>query len=135
MNWKDIYTEANSVEREQIVCLLMQRTGARAEQSKMNRRSYRVWWDGVVERLRRRLFRPRHRVHWLGQRPRLPRPERVFILLTFLSAMWLLEPREYAIWSMMVGSFTSVGFAIQSVRRVASRRRPQRMRIRFRTWK
>jgi hypothetical protein len=77
---------------------------------------------GALCFLNRLFAQPRRRMHWLGNQPRQRRPERAFIVLTFISAMILLEPRDFAIWAMMVGGATSCMVTVQSVRRLIPRR-------------
>lgn len=74
----------------------------------------------VAYRVRRyfaRLFvRRRSRVHWIGKRSRLQRPERAFIFLVFGIAITLLEPYEYAVWATVIGGFTAMIIPFLSLR-------------------
>src|SRR5215510_2110598 len=63
----------------------------------------------------------RQRIHWIGKYSRPARPERAFIVLTFVSAMILLEPHDYAVWAMLIGGVTSCMVFIQSVFHIFAR--------------
>jgi hypothetical protein len=107
MNWKDIHTEATSSEREQILHLLLQRIAARAEKARGEHLSVRARLKLVIVYCRNKL-NIRRRAHWIGSgRRRLERPA---IILLFLGAMLLLEPREYATWAAIFGGFTAMLF-------------------------
>lgn len=53
-------------------------------------------------------FTPRARAHWIGSARRRRRPERAFTVLLFTSAMVILSGRQFVIWSILVGSMTSI---------------------------
>ena len=55
-----------------------------------------------------RILAARRGAHWIGYfHRRRRRFERPMIPLLFLSAMLLLEPREYALWSAICGAVTA----------------------------
>ena len=66
---------------------------------------------------------PRARIHWVGNYRRRPRLERPVIILLFLSAMIVLEAREYAIWSAIWGGFTSIFIIVYAIYRLIPRKR------------
>lgn len=67
--------------------------------------------------------RSRARIHWIGYHRRRARPERALMLLLFLVAMVLLEPLEYILWSIALGSAVSFFLLVVTVYRLAPRRR------------
>jgi hypothetical protein len=71
--------------------------------------------------------RPRWRMHWLGQRPRRQRPERAFIVITFATAMILLEPYEIAAWALISGGMTSCMLTLHSAYWIVNRLRAVNM--------
>ena len=77
-------------------------------------------WLRFQERLKHFLiglfFSPRAQVHWLGSRRRPRRLERPAILLLFMCAIILLEPREYAIWAAIFGGFAAMTVPFISLR-------------------
>ena len=64
----------------------------------------------------------RARVHWIGCR-RYRRPERVLMVLLFLGAMFLLEPREYVLWSLASGSGVSLFLILVTIYRFIPHKR------------
>lgn len=60
-------------------------------------------------------IRPRARFHWIHPRQRARRLERRLIVLLFLIAMILLEPREYAMWAAIWGGVTAIVVIFNSV--------------------
>ena len=81
-----------------------------------------LYWLRIQEQIKLLLRPSRSRVHWIGKRTRRARPERAFIILTFISAMLLLKPYEYAVWATMVGGFTSFAVTLHSVYRLIPRK-------------
>jgi hypothetical protein len=69
------------------------------------------------------LKRSRARVHWIGYHRRRARPERALIVLLFLTAMVLLEPLEYILWSIALGSAVAFFLLAVTVYRLVPRRR------------
>src|SRR5690349_7560883 len=65
---------------------------------------------------------PRSRVHWLGHHRRPRRLQRQAIVLLFLLAMTLLEPREYATWAAVFGGFTALTIPFLTLHRVVQAR-------------
>lgn len=64
---------------------------------------------------------PRARVHWVGSHRRR-RLERPLIILLFLVAMLILQPREFAWWATMIGGATSIYLTLYSVALVIPRK-------------
>jgi hypothetical protein len=119
MNWRDLYTEANATEREQILHLLSQRIEARAEKTKVRHPSIRAWLVGLFVYCRGKFSWPRRaRAHWIGSRHRLPRFERQLIVLLFACGMIVFEPREFVEWSVVSGSGVAVFTALLSMYRL-----------------
>jgi hypothetical protein len=116
MNWKDLYTEATSEEREQILHLLKRRVQTCTEKSRVPRPSILTQIKWMIAYCRDKLINRRGRAHWLGKRSRLQRPERAFIFLTFLGAITLLEPYEYAVWATVTGGITALAVPFVSIR-------------------
>lgn len=67
--------------------------------------------------------RRRARVHWIGYHQRSARPERALVLSLFLTAMVLLEPQEYILWSISLGSAISLFLVLITAYRLVPRRR------------
>jgi hypothetical protein len=66
---------------------------------------------------------PRARIHWIGYHRRPRRPERLMAMLLFAFAMILLEPREFVLWSIEMGSALSVACVALTVYRLVPRKR------------
>jgi len=65
---------------------------------------------------------PRARIHWIGSHRRRRRLERPVIILLFVSAMILLEAREYVIWSTIWGGVTAFFILLHTIYRLIPRK-------------
>jgi len=74
------------------------------------------------------IWRPRARIHWVGHWHRPRRHERALFILIFLLSMFLLEPREYAYWSMMWGGTLSIFINLHTIYRLIPRKQYHWMR-------
>jgi hypothetical protein len=70
-----------------------------------------------------RLQAPRARAHWIGYHRRPHRPERAFYILLFASAMILLEPYQFLLWSIALGAGTSLFLLLHTIYQFVPRRR------------
>ena len=75
-----------------------------------------IYLSGLILLGEFRSKRARGRVHWIGKRSRLQRPERAFIVLMFAIAITLLEPYEYAVWATVIGGFLAIAIPFLSIR-------------------
>lgn len=68
-----------------------------------------------------RSYRPRARVHWMGRANRPRRPERAFMVFTFLGAILFLPAEQLLLWSVGWGSVVSMFVIVRSVGMVMQR--------------
>ena len=67
--------------------------------------------------------RPRARAHWVGHHRRPVRPERLLILFLFVTAIILLEPREFATWAAIWGGITAIIVILVTIHAFIPRKR------------
>ena len=120
MNWKDIYAEATPAERESIMFLLKERIQM-SRQNVGGRPTIKKRIRSLLSYVRK--SSPRASFHWIGYHRRSLRIERHLYVLLFASALVLLEPREYVLWSISLGSATSLFLMLVTVYRLIPRKR------------
>lgn len=64
---------------------------------------------------------PRARAHWMGRTNRPRRPERAFMVFTFLGAILFLPAEQLLLWSVGWGSIVSLFVIVRSVAMIAQR--------------
>lgn len=67
--------------------------------------------------------RPRAQVHWVGSHRRSRRRERTAAISLLITAIVLLEPYEFALWSLISGAALSLFLILASLYRFVPRKR------------